>query len=208
MGYLFLFSDLLLIMQKIVLFDFDGTITTKDTLFEFIRHVKGSSSLRMGLLILLPWLVAHKLGLLSSQLAKEKVLSFFLRGISQVQFDEMCNSFSSVLETLIRPKAVEKIKEYRTNNITIVIVSASIENWIIPWAKQYGAIVLATKLEMVDNRLTGRIKGKNCNGQNKVLLIDRTFELSKTEVLAAYGDTTGDFDMLELAKEKFFKPFR
>lgn len=195
-------------MQKIVLFDFDGTITTKDTLFEFIRHVKGSSSLRMGLLILLPWLVAYKLGLLSSQLVKEKVLSFFLRGISQIQFNEKCNSFSSVLETLIRPKAVEKIKEYRTNNITIVIVSASIENWIIPWAKQYEAIVLATKLEMVDNRLTGRIKGKNCNGKNKVLLINQTFELSKIEVLAAYGDTTGDFDMLELAKEKFFKPFR
>lgn len=35
-------------MKRVAVFDFDGTITRKDTLIEFIRFAKGSAALYWG----------------------------------------------------------------------------------------------------------------------------------------------------------------
>ena len=48
-------------MKRVAVFDFDGTITRKDTLIEFIRFAKGSAALYWGLLLHLPWLILMKL---------------------------------------------------------------------------------------------------------------------------------------------------
>jgi hypothetical protein len=61
----------------LLFFDFDGTITTKDTLLEFIKFSKGKLNFLSGFLIYSPFLVAYKLGIISNQSAKEKVLATF-----------------------------------------------------------------------------------------------------------------------------------
>lgn len=194
--------------MKIVLFDFDGTLTKRDTLFAFIEHAKGKTTFWIGLLILLPWLVLHKFGILSSQKTKEKVLSYFFKGMEISVFDNLCSSFILKIDQLIRPQAIKKIKLYNQQNARLVIVSASIENWIKPWAVQQNLTVIATRLEVVDEKITGRIYGKNCNGVEKVNRIKNEIDLSHFDTIIAYGDTPGDLPMLKLATEKYFKPFR
>ena len=82
-------------MKKgIAFFDFDGTITTKDTLLEFIKFSKGSFLFYLGFLINSPYLVAMKLGLISNQVAKEKVLRFFFKNKDINEFNELCNKFA------------------------------------------------------------------------------------------------------------------
>src|ERR1700742_1362170 len=82
------------VRQKIAFFDFDGTITTKDTLLEFIRHSKGTFRFYLGFLLTSPWLVAYKIKLISNQSAKDRVLRFFFRNMPADRFDRLCGSFS------------------------------------------------------------------------------------------------------------------
>jgi len=194
--------------MKIVLFDFDGTLTKRDSLFAFIEHARGKTTFWIGLFILLPWLVLHKLGILSSQKTKERVLTYFFKGMKITAFDKLCASFAIKIDHLIRPQAIKKIKYYNQQNTRLVIVSASIENWIKPWATQQNLTVIATKLEVIDEKITGRIYGKNCNGIEKVNRIKNDIDLAHFDTIIAYGDTPGDLPMLKLATEKYYKPFR
>lgn len=195
--------------QSVAFFDFDGTITTKDTLLEFLKFSRGSARFYLGFGLNSPWLVAYKAKLISNQLAKEKVLSFFFRNMPIGKFQEHCESFSSTsLPALIRPKALQEIETLRSKDVKIVIVSASPENWIRTWASSIGADLIATRLQTSGDRLTGRIQGKNCYGEEKVNRIRENYNLNDYSSIYAYGDTSGDKPMLNLAQHQFYKPFR
>ena len=98
--------------QSIALFDFDGTITTRDTLLEMIRFTRGDASFLTGFALLSPWLVAMKAGLISNSNAKQKVLRYFFGGMPPEKFRDVCESFTrEKIPSLIRPKALEKIRE-------------------------------------------------------------------------------------------------
>ena len=195
--------------QPIAFFDFDGTITTKDTLLEFIRFSKGNARFYLGFMLISPWLIAYKLKVISNQRAKERVLTFFFGRCPVDTFTAWCDRFSvEILPGLIRPGALEEIKRLQTAGIDVVIVSASPENWIRPWTTAMQLSLLATRLEVSGDRLTGKIEGVNCHGKEKVRRIEAAYELKEYSKIYAYGDTKGDLPMLSLADIRFYKPFR
>lgn len=197
-------------MKKgIAFFDFDGTITTKDTFLEFIRFSKGNLRFYTGLLLNLPYLVAFKIKLIPNQKAKEKVLQFFFKDVSVTDFQERCTLFAlKILPKLIRPKAIEEIKKLQQEGAVVVVVSASAENWIQNWAHDFGVELIASRLEVADEKLTGRLIGINCRGKEKVRRILEKYSVSDYAEVYAYGDSKGDEEMLKLAKYAFYKPFR
>ena len=195
--------------KEIAFFDFDGTITSKDTLLEFIKFSKGNLRFLLGFLLNSPYLIAYKLKLISNQLAKEKILSFFFRNVTEVEFNNKCKAFSkAVLPSLIRPKAVEEIKTLQRKGCIVILVSASPENWIKEWAEEMQAQLIASRLEVKDGLITGKLSGKNCHGQEKVTRILENHILTEYHEIYAYGDTAGDMPMLQIATKTFFKPFR
>lgn len=194
--------------KKIAFFDFDGTITTKDTLLEFIRYSKGNFLFFLGFLLNMPYLLAYKLKLISNQYAKEKVLRFFFHDTPVDRFKYYCTGFSeNILPALIRPKALEEIKKLQENNTMVVVVSASPENWIEEWAVKNGLQLIASKLEVNNKKITGKILGKNCNGNEKVNRINASFDLSCYHVVAAFGDSNDDKPMLQLASHAYYRAF-
>jgi len=199
-------------MSRIAFFDFDGTVTTKDTLLEFIRFSKGSIPFAIGFALNSPWLVAYRLKLISNQAAKERILAWFFRNMPLAQFQEICDRFAAeAIPGLLRPKALREISDLQEKGFSIVIVSASPENWIRGWAENIRAELLATRLETLpetDARLTGRILGHNCHGNEKVRRIGEAFNLDAYTEIYAYGDSSGDKPMLKLAHHSFFRPFR
>lgn len=195
--------------KEIAVFDFDGTITTKDTLLEFIKFAKGRLRFFIGFFIKLPYLIAFKLKIISNQSAKEKILQYFFRDTPVEVFKEYCAAFSKhMLPKLIRPNAVEEIRRLQKKNIVVVVVSASPENWIETWALQTEVQLIASRLEITDGKLTGKLCGKNCHGNEKVSRINEKYNLSHHQIVAAYGDSMGDKPMLELAANAYYKPFR
>ena len=194
--------------KEIAFFDFDGTITTKDTLLEFIKFSKGKFHFYFGFFLNLHYLIAYQLKIISNQSAKEKILKFFFQGMPVEKFKEYCNAFSkNRLPLLFRPKAMEEIKRLKEKNILVVIVSASPENWITSWVAENNLQLIASRLEVSNEKITGNILGKNCHGDEKVRRINETFDLSQYNIVAAYGDTKGDRPMLQLATSSYYKPF-
>lgn len=193
----------------IAFFDFDGTITTRDTLLEFIKFSKGRFRFYLGFALNSPWLVAMKFGLVSNQAAKERILTWFFRGCPEPSFREQCERFAdAVLPALMRPKALNEIRLLREKDATIVIVSASPENWVGPWARSLSAECIATRLQIADHALTGKILDRNCYGEEKVSRIRESYQLPGYTHIYAYGDSSGDRPMLALANSAFYKPFR
>jgi len=196
--------------DKIAFFDFDGTITTRDTLLEFIKFSRGTAGFYTGFLLNMPWLLAYKLKIISNQRAKEAVLRFYYRKMPGERFGEYCTCFAEQkLPALIRTKASGEITRLQEQGYDIVIVSASPGDWINPWAATIGATLIATRLATDDKgRLTGKIIGKNCYGEEKVNRIRLEFRLEEYRSIYTYGDTKGDLPMLRLGHHSFMKPFR
>jgi phosphatidylglycerophosphatase C len=195
--------------HTLVLFDFDGTLTHKDTLFEFTRYAVGNAMFIFGLMVLAVPLVLQKLKVVTAQRAKEIFLSHYFSNTSLEDFNMRCDSFCvQVLPSLVRQKAMDAILQHQKEGARIIIISASPANWIRPWASKYKIETIATELEIQNNKLTGKIAGRNCNAEEKVNRLKALVDITQYDPIIAYGDTAGDLPMLNLANKKFFKPFR
>jgi HAD superfamily hydrolase (TIGR01490 family) len=195
---------------RIAFFDFDGTITTKDTLLEIIKYSHGVNKFRFGFYVMNIFnLVAYKMGLISNHRAKEKVLGHFYRKYTAAQFQKMADAFAATqIPALIRPKALGEIKKLKENGAEVVIVSASAENWLKDWCRSLNVQLIGTQLEVENDRITGRINGRNCHGEEKVARIKAKYNLADYREIYCYGDTSGDKPMLAIGTKRFFRPFR
>lgn len=195
-------------MSRIAFFDFDGTITTRDTLLEFIRFNKGTAAFYWGFVLNSPWLLAYKAKLISNQRAKERILTHFFGGKQLKELEESGQQFTSTkLDTLVRPKALQEINRLKALGVEVVVVTASAEAWVAPWCRAQGIGLLATQLALKQGKITGRIAGANCYGTEKVNRVKAAYALQEFQEVYAYGDTKGDKPLLRLATHSFYKPF-
>ena len=193
-------------MKKIYAFDFDGTLTTKDTLLEFIRFAKGTLAFGWGFMRYAHLLVLMKLGLYPNWKAKQKVFAHFFKDTTLDDFDAICQEFTASSRHLLRPKGIEAINQALKEGSEVLIVSASIDNWVQPFFPQVK--VLGTQIEVVDGKLTGRFLTKNCYGEEKVNRLKAIYPNRQDYHLTAFGDSNGDKELLAFADESYFKPFR
>lgn len=192
----------------IAFFDFDGTITRRDTLFEIIRFQKSEGVLYTGLILLSPALIMMKLGLISKQKGKDLVLQYFFRNTPIEEFRDKCAAFCrDKLPGLIRENAMNEINQHLAKGHRVVVVTASAQEWVKPWCDSIGIECIGTLLEIRNGRITGRIHGVNCNGEEKVRRIRQQYDLPVFGDIYAYGDTNGDRPMLQLATFGFFRKF-
>lgn len=195
--------------RRIAFFDFDGTITTKDTLLEIIKYQKGNLLFYIGFLVNAPFLIAYKLKIISNRTAKQQVLKFFFNKTQLILFQKKCDDFATEkLPALIRPKALIEIKKLQELNAEVVIVSASAANWLQQWANEIDAKLICTHLVIKNEKLTGNIEGENCHGEEKVKRIKAEYDLAQYDEIYCYGDTSGDKTMLAIGTHSFYKPFR
>ena len=198
-------------LKKVYVFDFDGTLTTRDTLIEFIRFAKGNVSFVIGFLLFSPILILMKLGWYPNWKAKQKVFSYFFKGMSIREFEEKCKNFAECRAELIRLKGLKAVDKAVDENAKVVIVSASIENWVRAFFRQFGldmVIISGTKIEVKNAVVTGQFIGNNCYGPEKVRRIQELFPDRKQYKLIAFGDSKGDKELLAYADESLYKPFR
>ena len=194
--------------MKIAFFDFDGTITTKDSLPDFIKFAIGKPKYYLGLCLLSPMLLAYVLKLLPNHIAKEKMISYYFKGWSEKNFQTVADEYAAhQIEKIVRPKALEKLHWHQEQGHKVVIVSASMKSWLKKWCDAQNVELISTQLEIKQGKLTGKFATKNCHGKEKVNRIKEQYPLQDYSYIYAYGDSSGDKDMLKLANEAFYKPF-
>lgn len=195
-------------MQNVYAFDFDGTLTTRDTLFAFIRHAKGLLPLAWGLVVHVPMLVAMKMGFYDNGKAKEKLLGWFFEGTAEQEFETMCQRFAADSTHLLRPAAMDAIRKAVGEGCRVVVVSASIDRWVRPFFCNMPEVeVVGTQMEVRDGKLSGRFLGKNCYGPQKVEKLNELLGDRSQYRLTAFGDSRGDRELLAYADEQHYKPF-
>jgi len=192
--------------KRLVLIDFDGTITTRDTLFELIRYQKGNVAFYLGLFILSPIFFLYKLKILPNWRAKEIVLTYFFKNTQVDEFQQKCDLFSKhKIPPLVKPKALKTIQEYKRSGDHIAVITASLENWVQVWCQDMDIDLIGTQIVTNDGVVTGKIKGKNCYGIEKANRVKSKYNLEDFREIHAYGDSAGDQEMLEMADHRYFK---
>lgn len=190
-------------------FDFDGTLTSRDTLIEFIRFAKGDKAFALCMLRFLPMLLAMKAGLYPNWKAKQRVFSYCFGGMTVAAFNALCTRFADERAHLMRPAGLQKIRELLSKGDRVIIISASINNWVEPFFREFGGVyVVGTMVEEREGVLTGRFVTKNCYGREKVNRLLQLYPERTQYRLTAYGDSRGDMELLDFADEGHYKPFR
>lgn len=189
-------------MKQIAVFDFDGTITTKDTFIVFGKYAVGTPRFLMAMLRTAPWLAAWKAGLIRGGQAKEKLFSTLFRGMSIDRFNALGSSFAAEIDRILRPDTIAALKEHQSHHRDCYIVSASLENWIRPWAQANGITALAGTVPEVDAKglLTGHFLTPNCRGAEKLNRLAQLRPDYPTCEMWAYGDSSGDNELLAAAQ--------
>ena len=196
--------------MKVHAFDFDGTLTRRDTLVEFIRYVKGDKEFLKCFLRYSPQLVAMKLGLYPNWKVKRQVFSYCFAGMKEEVFNDFSTRFAQAKSSLMRPAGLEKIRTLLQDGCQVVVVSASVEDWVRPFFGDLSDAIqfLCTRVEVKDGVLTGRFLTKNCFGKEKVARLRTLYPDRRAIELTAYGDSRGDREMLDYANEGYYRPFR
>ena len=189
-------------MNKIYIFDFDGTILRGDSFISFTFY---SSSFYSYILY---W--TFVLCFISFR-TKSELKQFFYSNFNEFctnDFDRLCVDFYI---KKIRKSIKKSFLEFNKNiddNSKIVVVSASISNYLKPWCDKMGFDLISTELEVIDGKLTGKFSTPNCNGKEKVRRIKEKYNLKEFDEIHVFGNSKGDLPMLELATHKYYKFFK
>ena len=189
--------------MRLVLFDFDGTLTHRDTLLPFLRFVVGGPRYLLGLCWLAPVLALYAAGLLRNDIAKNIVLRHYLGGLPLARLREAGRRFASEeLPARLRPDTMALLRQHVAQGDHCLLVSASLDLYLREWAQAHGfGAVLCSELEAHGERAAGTLRGRNCFGPEKVERVRRWLQEAGREPVevVAYGDSRGDREMLAFA---------
>lgn len=195
--------------RPIVAFDFDGTLTTHDSFTAFLRWKAGPWGYALGLALLLPHILAYGVHRDRGRL-KAAAAARFLGGMTPEALAKKAEAFAMAhAQSMLRPDAVQAWRNWRAQGVLTVIVTASPEITVQPFARGLGAdVLIGTRLAVSEaGRITGRFDGKNCRGPEKVKRLKEA--LGEDMVLAAaYGDTSGDREMIAIAEVQGYRLFK
>lgn len=194
--------------RPVVAFDFDGTLTVRDSFTAFLRDRAGRRGWAAGLMRLSPAIATYARDRDRGRLKAASVREF-LRGTPRAELEAEAEAFTArVWDRFMRPDALQTWAAWGRRGATRVIVTASPEPTVAPFARRLRAdLLLGTRLAFdAEDRVTGALDLENCRGEEKVRRL-RTVFGAEIRLAAAYGDTSGDREMLAIADEKGFRVF-
>lgn len=196
-------------LMKLAIFDFDGTVSVKDSFEDFILYSQGFPKTLLGVFVVSPILILYVLRLIPNWKAKQKVFAYFYQGWDTERFDAAAVHYAQKrLPAIVRPAALERLQWHKREGHRIVIVSASFENYLKPWCETHGFDLLATQVEVKEDKLTGEFASRNCYGEEKVNRLKQVYTLNDFEFIYGYGDSQGDKALSKIAGEFHYRPFR
>ena len=192
--------------MALALFDFDGTITTHETMPDFLRRSVPKRRLIIGWLFLAPLVLGYKLRFVSGTLVRRAVVRFGYSGVPTSALAAAGRDFAGgYLPDVLRPEAMERIAWHKAEGHTVVVVSGGLDVYLGPWCEEQGLELLCSCLQHRENLLTGRYEGKQCVQKEKVRRVRERYDLGTFAEVYAYGDTPEDQELLDIATRKYYQ---
>lgn len=194
--------------RKLVLFDFDGTLTRHDSLIPFLHTVRGNVGLGYSMMKSLPWLTGYALKCISNDIAKQRLLHHTLGGLPLDRLQAAGRDFArNRIPAILRPDMMGRLRQHQSQGDDCILLSASLDLYLVPWARMMGFHdVLCSSLEFDTNRKsTGKLKGKNCYGLEKLRRARDYISVNniKYECITSYGDSKGDIPVLKFSDRAY-----
>lgn len=193
--------------RPIAAFDFDGTISDRDSLKDFTRFTTGWAAQASAYLRTGPTAALWACGQRSRQQTKTAFLGFCLGGRSRSVLCSLAEQYAATrLPRLIRPDMLARIHAHRQRGHQLVLVSASPSLYLRPWAQAAGFdMVLATELAYTNDIFHGELATPNCWGPEKVRRLAHWLGTPEVKLTYAYGDSRGDQEMLAQAQHPWLR---
>jgi HAD superfamily hydrolase (TIGR01490 family) len=195
----------------LAIFDFDGTLTEGHLWAGISRHHHQKKVKRTAvywyLLAHMPFWLAAKLKIYSEEKNRAKWgedLSVLFKGFTR---DEAENVFDWVTDQyfvpLLRPDILEVLKEHQKQGHKIMLLSGMFSEFLEVVGRRIGVdYVVGTRLEILNNRCTGRIIQPLCFGENKAVLMSAYIQQKQLTVdyafSSAYADSIYDSPVFRL----------
>jgi len=194
-------------MKGIAVFDFDGTISFKDSFFDFIRFTHGDARLIGCVILNIPFISLYSVGLYPSYKLKQRFFSYFYKGSGQEIMERKGREYCEKrIDKIIYPGAKKRIAWHHSQGHKIYLLTASSGLWLGEWCKINGISIIGTEFEVVEGKYTGRIAGKNCKGKEKARRLQTEVDLSNSVETYGYGDSKSDKHFLALVSKPFHFP--
>ena len=193
-------------MKKLYIFDFDGTITDRDSFIIFTFFSVSFYRFLIYWLMIIFYKIFHNY---SNSKLKESFFEKNFKDMDVTSFDKLCVKFFKKYFTKIIKKSFLNYLSNIKKLDNVVIVSASIKNYLQPWCMEMNLDLICTELEEnFENKITGKFSTPNCNYDHKVNRIKSKYDLSHYDEIHVFGNSKGDFAMLELGTHKYYKYFK
>ena len=197
----------------IAAFDFDGTLTRRDTLLPFLARGLGWPRFLLALLRCSPWLLAYALRLIPNDRAKARLLRATLSGRTLAEMEHWTTRWlAEDFPGQLQDWTMARLAWHRQAGHCCVLVSASPDIYLRRVAGQLGFDgLVCTEMQVRGAALTGRLRTPNCHGAQKVLRLQAWLsarfgaETAQALTLYAYGDTAGDKPLLRLARHAWYR---
>ncbi len=194
-------------------FDFDGTLTLRDTFKPFLARGLGWPRFALALLQCAPWLAGYALRLVANDVAKQRLMLATLKGkTSQDMADWTAHWLVRDFPGQLRGWTLERLAWHKAQGHCCVMVSASPDIYLARVAQDLGFdALICTEMALDQDRLTGQMRTPNCHGEQKVVrltawLIERFGAAAQSDLtLYAYGDSSGDKPMLRMAAHAWYR---
>jgi phosphatidylglycerophosphatase C len=187
----------------VAVFDLDGTLTWRDTLFPFLMRFLRRHPWRLLGLWRLPFALGSFLVRNRDRgLLKARVIRMVMGGATRAVIDACAHSYVDTLKPhhRLRLAALAMLEAHRAAGDHLVLLSASPDLYVPQIARSLGfERTLCTELEWRGDRLVGRLKTANRRGAEKLHCLTWLRTQYPDLPIVAYGNSASDLDHMRHA---------
>jgi len=191
--------------RDLALFDFDGTLTLRETFPDFMRYAVARWRLVVGGALLAPVVFGYRRGWVAGNPTRASIVQMGLRGVDAACLRAQGEAFArDVLPGVLRPAAMARLAWHRERGDRIVVVSGGLDVYLAPWCAAQGVELLCSVLAERNGRISG-YAGPQCVGEEKVRRVRALCDPAAYAAVHAYGDTHEDHALLAIAQHRTYR---
>jgi phosphatidylglycerophosphatase C len=190
--------------KSLALFDLDGTLTYRDTLFEFLTgYLAGHPARLVRASAIVFALAEFALARRDRGLLKSRAIRAVMGGLPRSAVDAWSERFVAGLEPRrrFRPGALEAVEAHRARGDRLVLLSASPDLYVPRIGRLLGfERTICTEVRWNGDRLDGALGTENRRGEEKLRCLERLRAEFPGIPVVAYGNSASDLAHLERAE--------